>query len=581
MFSLWNQPDKTKAILDSIYNPVIAIDDQGNIVMFNRAMERITGNVSDEIYGRPLNSVITNAQLTRILETGRSEVTQKIEIGDRMFTSNRAPIVVNGQMIGAVSILQDISELEAISSELHHSKRIMEELTAIIESSFDGIYVTDGEARTIRVNGAYERITGVKREEVLGRTMYELVAEGFYNESVTVRVLQTRRPGSLIQKIKTGKTVMVTGNPIFDSEGNIVLVVTNVRDVTELHRLQQKLENMDRLQSEREIELRQLKETFLGEGQIVIRSKKMKDLTELALRLAQVDSTVLIQGESGTGKEVLADFIHRNGSRRDQPLIKISCAAIPDQLLEAELFGYAPGAFTGARKEGKAGIFEVARKGTVFMDEIGEMPLGLQAKLLRVLQEKEITRVGDTVSFKADVRLMAATNRDLETLVEQGQFRKDLFFRLNVIQITVPPLRERREAIVKLVYHFMDKFNGKFGLSKQMNRQVLDILIDYDWPGNIRELENAIERMVVVTPGEVITLEDLPPQIRPRSSSSTNSLMEGRSLKEILAEVERLTLEESLKHHKTTREVARALGLNQSNVVRKLKRHRLSAETKQ
>ncbi|MGD9211832.1 MAG: sigma 54-interacting transcriptional regulator, partial [Desulfobacteraceae bacterium] len=387
---------EAKALFDSIHNPIIAIDTAGRVAICNRAGEKILGHHLEDIVGQELTRIITNSQLYRILQTGKHELAQKIEIDGRTFTSNRTIIRIDGKTIGAVAVLQDISELESISEELKHTKRISAELEAIIESSYDGIYVTDGQARTLRVNSAYERITGIKRKEVIGRTMYELVKAGFFNESVTVRVLETRRPTSLVQHIKTGKTVMVTGNPFFDNQQNIDLVVTNVRDVSELHRLQQRLETSEKQLHEVEVELRQLRGTLHRKDKIVLRSKKIQELSKTALRLSHVESTVLIQGASGVGKEIFADLIHYNGPRRDKPFIKINCAAFPDQLLESELFGYAAGAFTGARKNGKAGLFEAANGGSLFLDEFGEMPLPLQAKLLRVLQEREIYRIGAT-----------------------------------------------------------------------------------------------------------------------------------------------------------------------------------------
>ena len=472
-----------------------------------------------------------------------------------------------------MAVLQDISELEAISSELKLTKLMSEELNAIIESSFDGIYVTDGQARTLRVNTAYERITGLTRDEVLGRTMMDLVQNGFYNESVTMRVLESGKPQSILQTIKTGKTVMVTGTPFFDKDGDILLVVTNVRDVTELNRLQQKLENMHKLQTEAKIELEQLRETVRGNVRISWRSKKMQELLQLALRLSQVNSTVLVEGESGVGKEVFAEMIHNNGPRQDNPFIKINCGAIPDQLLESELFGYASGAFTGARKQGKAGLFEVAHGGSIFLDEIGEMPPRLQVKLLRVLQEKTITRVGDTVPIKVDVRAIAATNRNLAAMVQVGQFRKDLFYRLNVVPVRIPPLRERKEDILVLAYSFLDACNKKYGFNKQIDREVLNVLMEYEWPGNVREVENVIEQMVVITQGEVLTLEDLPAPLK-RNLTGTHVLpVEDKPLKVVLEEVERRALEFACRKHKTTRRVADALGVNQSTVVRKMNRY--------
>ncbi|AFM24312.1 sigma 54-interacting transcriptional regulator [Desulfomonile tiedjei] len=566
-------PDTVRALIDAIHNPIIAIDAQGTIAMCNSAAESMLGHTREQVYGKRLDSYLETSELHRILETGQGELVRRLSIGSKAYVSNRTPVRINGETIGAVAVLQDISELEAISSELEHTRLISEQLNAIIESSFDGIYVTDGQARTLKVNAAYERITGLRREDVLGRTMMDLVKEGFYDESVTIRVLETGKPQSILQTIKTGKTVMVTGTPFLDKEGKTMLVVTNVRDVTELNLLQKKLENMHKLQSEAKIELEQLKESRRGGVRLSLRSKSMQEILQLGLRLSHVDSTVLVEGESGVGKEVFADIIHNSGPRQGNPFIKISCGAIPDQLLESELFGYVSGAFTGARKQGKAGLFEVADGGTIFLDEIGEMPLGLQVKLLRVLQERTITRVGDTVPIKVDVRVIAATNRNLAGMAQVGQFRKDLYYRLNVVPVRIPPLRERKEDIIDLVYRFLDSCNKRYGFSKQIDREVLNVLMDYEWPGNVRELENVMEQMVVVTQGEVITMDDLPSQLK-RAMEGTQVLpVEDKPLKTVLEEVERRSLELAYRKHKTTRAVAKILGINQSTVVRKMRQY--------
>jgi len=576
MYPTWHIPNTVKALIDSIHNPIIAIDAQGKVVLCNRASEIILGYTREELYGQPLASYLATSQLQRITETGQGELVQRITIGEKIYVSNRTPVVIDGQTIGAVAVLQDISELEAISSELKHSRLMWQELNAIIESSFDGIYVTDGLARTLRVNTAYERITGIKREDVLGRTMGELVENGFYNESVTLRVLETRKPISILQRIKTGKTVMATGTPFFDKDDQIVLVVTNIRDVTELNRLQQKLENIQKLQLAAKMELGQLKGTFKGNIEISSRSKRMQDILQLALRLSQVDSTVLIAGESGVGKEVFADIVHNNGPRKNNPFIKINCGAIPDQLLESELFGYVSGAFTGAKKEGKAGAFEVADGGSIFLDEVGEMPLGLQVKLLRVLQEKMITRLGDISPTKVDVRVIAATNLDLAAMAQTGLFRKDLFYRLNVVPLRIPPLRERKEDIIHLVYRFLDSLNKRYGFNKQIEREALNVLIEYEWPGNVRELENVIEQMVVITQCEVITVDDLNLALKSNSDETQILPIEDKPLRIVLEEVERRALEFAYRKYKTTRQVARVLAINQSTVVRKIRHYGIS-----
>ena len=558
-------------ILEFIYNPIVAVDHEGRIIFCNRAMTKIVGYSLDDLLGQRVEDFVQYSRLRQIIQTGKTESVQKINISGTVYMSNRTPILDGDRVVGAVAVLQDISELAAIADELEQTKRLSVELDAIIESSFDGIYVTDGHGRTIRVNKAYERITGIRRQDVQGRTMADLVAEGFFNESVTLRVLESKHPESLMQTVKTGKRLMVTGTPIVGGDGEVTLVVTSVRDVTELYNLQSQLVREEQLRSKYESELKELRKSASESNQAIIQSKKMKETFELAMRLAQVDTTILVQGESGVGKEIFADLVHANSQRRDNPLIKISCAAIPEQLLESELFGYAPAAFTGASKQGKVGIFESAKGGTIFLDEIGEMPLSLQAKLLRVLQAKEVIRVGSSVAVPVDVRIIAATNRDLKQMVAQGQYRQDLFFRLNVVPVVIPPLRERKEAVPNLVYHFLERFNRQYGFSKQIDPQVLDKLYGYNWPGNVRELVNTVERLVVTCQGDVITIDDLPQHMRTARDVPASELVDG-SLRATLDKVERRIIAEALEKHGSTHKAAKVLGVNQSTIVRKMQR---------
>jgi PAS domain S-box-containing protein len=560
-------------LLDSVYNPMLVIDQDGVVVVCNRAAEKMLRVPRKNFLGKPLTAVLETSRLHTILKTGKTESVQKIVISGKTYISNRSPVTIDGEILGAVAVLQDISELELISTELEYTRKLTSELTAIIESSFDGIYVTDGNAKTIRVNKSYERITGIKREELLGRTMYELVDEGYFNESVTLRVLASGQPESIVQEIKTGKTVMVTGTPITDENDDIHTVVTNVRDVTELHRLQRELKTMESLQTHYREKLQRLKDVS-GSGYI-IQSKKMWDVYDLAMRLAQVDSTVLIQGESGVGKEVVANLIHSGSTRKDKPFLKISCAAIPENLLESELFGYAPGAFTGAHKNGKPGLFEMSHQGTLLLDEMGEMPLGLQAKLLRVVQEKQCVRIGSSQPVSVDVRILAATNRDIEAMVHKKEFRKDLFFRLNVVPVHVPPLRERKEAIVSFILHFLDRYNKKYDFKKQIDSRAMDIFYNYSWPGNVRELENLVERVVVVTPGHIISSDNLPSGMKETARTVPDTVFQNTSLKAALANLEKTILTQVLSEHKSTRKAARILCVDQSTVVRKAKRYQI------
>jgi len=564
-------------LMDSIHNPVVGVDSNSQIVLCNQTFTKVMGRSRDDVIGAHIASVIPETRLTHIVETGKTEAAKKIHIDGKVYLANRTPIINDGKVVGAMALLQDISGMEALGDELRHSSDINEELQAVIESSFDGIFVTDGNGTVTRLNRAYESLTGIKRSEIMGKAMTELVKKGYYSESVTLKVLKSKQPESVFQEVKNGKTIMVTGTPVLNREGEIVRVVTNVRDVTKLNRLQHELCSMQTLSSHYEVEINSLRQKQ-GDGQYVVRSKKMLEVKALAMRIAQVDSTVLIQGESGVGKEMVAEMVHANGKQKNKPFIKINCASIPEALLEAELFGYSPGSFTGASKKGKAGLFEAADNGSIFMDEVGEMSMPLQSKLLRVIQEKEITRIGDTRPITVNVRIITATNRNLEKMVQEKSFRKDLFFRLNVVPIHIPPLRERSEAIVPLIHNFLAKYNKRFDFAKQMDPEVVDILTTHSWPGNVRELENVIERLVVITPGELICASDIPDSIRHPNGKDDLPCLTGKPLKKILEEVEARAIEEALKTHGTTRKAAEALGVNQSTVVRKASRYGLRSE---
>ncbi|MBP2652740.1 MAG: norR 3 [Firmicutes bacterium] len=452
-------------------------------------------------------------------------------------------------------------------------RELIAEQEAIINSSYDGIFITDGNGIVLRVNAAYERISGIRADEILGRNMAQLVADGIYDQSVTLLVLERRESVTINQIVKrNNKHILVTGNPIFDKEGGIFRVVTNVRDVTELNNLQKKLSQTVAETLKYQTELSHLRSLQLKSADIIFRSRAMAPVVELAVKVANVSSTVLITGESGTGKELIAKLIHREGRGSDKPFIKINCGAIPDNLMESELFGYERGAFTGARKEGKPGLFELANKGTLFLDEIGELPPFLQVKLLRAIQDKTVTRVGGSVPINVEVRIVAATHRDLVRMVQEGTFREDLYYRLMVVPIPIPPLRDRKEDIPLLIMHFIDKFNKSFGYTKSVMPQVIDALVEYSWPGNVRELENVIERMMVTTPENELTVASVP-----------NSVLHGRvlpkigtGLKEAVAHTEKLLLEEAFREHGSWNKVAEVLEIDRTTAFRKAVKYGLT-----
>ncbi|MDR3176680.1 MAG: sigma 54-interacting transcriptional regulator [Desulfovibrio sp.] len=564
-------------LLSAISEPVVGIDPGGVIRLCNEAMLDVLGKEQEEILGRPVGEVIEGSRLMQVIRGGQPERWRKFAVNGHSFLVNRAPLVVDGRTVGALATLHEISDLEQISAELKSVRELKEELEGIIESAFDGIYVTDAEGVTLRVNNGYLRITGLRKEDVIGYSMFDLVANKVFDSSATIKVLETGKSATLIQKINNGATVMVSGNPLRSASGTITRVVTTVRDLTELNRLRDELGIVGNLKNRCEAELKELKQKNLHQGEIIVRSAPMQSVLDLSSRLSTVDSTVLIHGESGVGKELIAEYIHHNSQRKDKPFIKINCTAIPETLLESELFGYVRGAFTGANKEGRPGLFEAADGGTLLLDEVGDLPMPLQVKLLRVIQERQTRRIGDNTPRFVDVRLIAATNHDLTSLVERKLFREDLYYRLNVVPIHVPPLRERKEDIIFMVQSFLKNFCKRHKREKSLHPAVMPCLLDHPWPGNVRELANMVERLVVTSPGPVITLQDLPPFLRRQHPQPVMARpLEGETLKDILENVEAEILRDALARYRSTRKAARALGIDQSSVVRKARRLGLS-----
>ena len=453
-------------------------------------------------------------------------------------------------------------------------KNYIEKLHMVLETSYDGIYITDGDANTILINKSYERITGLKRENLLGRNMAEIVKEGVMSEVTSLQVLKNKETVTLNQMFNTGKSALVTSTPLFDENGEIVMIVSNVRDITELKELQEKVKETKSENRKHKGLIEELKLQIANNEYIVAEDESMLNLLLLAKRVARVNTTVLINGETGAGKEVLAKYIYNNSLRKHMQFIKINCGAIPDNLIESEFFGYAEGSFTGASKGGKMGIFEAANKGTLLLDEVGELPLHMQVKLLRVLQDGEFERIGSNKTVKVDVRIIASTNKNLEEMVKKGLFREDLFYRLNVVPLTAIPLRERKSSIIPSAEYFICVFNKKYGMQKTISREALKYLYEYSWPGNVRELRNLIEMLVVTTVNKAIHACDLPAHIVNNEKKETETPDNHiPKLSEELDRVERDLIAKSFKKHGNVRAAAKELGIDPSTFVRKRKKH--------
>ena len=446
----------------------------------------------------------------------------------------------------------------------------------VCQNLYDGIHITDGEGVIVFINDAYTRTTGIRPEQVLGRRVSEI--EGLlYKGSVTGQVLKTKkRVNSMATILELGKEVLVTGTPVFDEAGNIKLVVTNTRDFPELKRLEHQLHTLTEERKKVHQELAFLRRQQAGGRELVYRSEAMESVMELVRTVAQTDVTVLITGESGTGKELIASELYQGSARRDKPFIKVNCAAIPAELLESELFGYEEGAFTGARRSGKAGMFELADTGMILLDEIGDMPLTLQTKLLRVLQQRELIRVGGSRPVKLDLRVVAATNKNLREEVRQGRFREDLYYRLNVVPIELKPLRERQTDIPLLAERFCRDFCKKYGRDMRITPDGLQLLTEYPWPGNIRELENLIERLIVTNgEGGAVTRGHVLAALSSSGSFHGSSAAAG-TLKQQVSAYEREIVLQAVKREGSIRRAAQVLGVDHSTLVKKLRQYGLA-----
>jgi PAS domain S-box-containing protein len=564
-------------VLNSIYNGIAAIDDEGHITYFNKTAERIFNLPAHEALTHHISDVLPNSggKLLECLRTGKPLYGEKLKGETVTLISNINPIVKDGRVSGMVSVFQDISEIENISKELDLFKNMKNWLDTVIDSSYDGLWICDHEGKVIRVNRASERINSVKPEEVIGKNVRDLMGEGLFDKSVTLEVLKRKTSVTMIQQIKGGKRILVTGNPIFNENGDVAFVLTNERDITELDHLRSQLQETQALAKRYISKLSELEMKGVDLSNIIFRSEEMEKTVEMTLRVSQVGSTVFLLGESGVGKGMIAKLIHKHSDRSSGPFIRVDCVGIPDSLIESELFGYEKGAFTGARTEGKLGFFELANKGTLFLDEIGEIPLTSQSKLLSFLEDHQIIRVGGTKPREVDVRVIAATNKNIEEMVSSKLFRQDLYYRLNVIPIHIPPLRERRADILPLVFHFLEKFNKAYQKNKRLSPEAVDTLSRYDYPGNTRELANLIERLVVVSENDHIEVRDLPSTVTGYVSKTVPYpfLSENIPLKDALERCQGLIIERAIKKCGSQREAAKILKIDQSTISRKIKRY--------
>jgi len=457
---------------------------------------------------------------------------------------------------------------------------VLKTVKSIINASYDGIYITDGCGNTIMVNQSYERITGISIFELLDKNMKDLVREGYFSQSASLHAIKKRGPVSVRQKLISGKEILATAMPVFmndDINEEIIFVVTNVRDVPELMKikaeLKDELSDTKALNEKLRQELKLFKEIEKAVENLIIKDSKMNAVVEMALRIAKFDSNVLLTGDTGVGKSEIAKLIHQNSLRKNEKLIEVNCGAIPANLVESELFGYEKGAFTGAVSMGRQGFFGLADKGTLFLDEISEAPFNAQVKLLQVIQDKIFYKIGNPNPQKADVRIIAATNKDLMKLVQEGKFREDLYYRLCVTPIHILSLRERKDDIVPLALKFLKNFNEKFETSKYFTSQCLNTMVEYDWPGNVRELTNLVERLVILAKSDRIEKRNLPAYIQNTGRVLRDRKYEGLTLKDAVHLFETELIRDTIENEGSIRKAAKKLDVDPSTITRKMSKN--------
>ncbi len=589
-------------ILDSLHDGLLIVDVSGTVVAINKAMRQFYQGTEVPFPGYPLSDFNPDdwVEVKRVLASGQPLLGLSMTLPAASVLVDRTPLVQNGKIVGVVCCMRDTSRLEAIVPRLDAYLELDSLTNDIIEMAPQALMATDSHGVIIRVNSKFSPLCASERDMLIGRDIRDLAFVRTKNgtpdiSSIRDMILATLETGEASRKIETGGNsgrMLLQTSPALDDKGGVRLVVASIQasEGMELARAPQEESEPDFAHVATE-GIDESLTALIKEFGIIARSKAMLQVVQRAAKVSQSESSVLLRGESGVGKSMLAALIHRLSPRGEEVFIPINCGAIPEQLMESELFGYERGAFTGASPRGKTGLIESANGGTVFFDEIGELSMPMQVKLLEVIDKKAFLRVGGTRQVKVDFRIIAATNRDLEQDVREGRFRKDLFYRINVIPIVIPPLRQRKEDIMALALNMLARYNAGHSMRKRLSPEVMRLLLLHDFPGNARELNNAMEWMLVMGEGNVLHPRDMPvafqmhgdndapprqqPQERPFDFGEIPSF-DGRStLKDMVQGFEKRCLEQALAQHENMQAAARHLGMHPTTLWRKLTQHNL------
>lgn len=565
--------DLLKIILTSIPMGIFVLDKEKRIINFNEAGLKMIRSTADKVMNLPAGEIFGQAHLDKVCQNGKTLLNHLVIKNEIGILVDYSPILnYENEVDGIIIVAQDLPMVEEMAMEIEYIKDLNKDLNAILSSIYDEILVVNNKGELLRYSENIIRdFWNVDLKELIGKNILELEDQGLFTPSVTRLVLEKRKKVSVVQETKAGRKILAVGNPVFNEKNELDRIIIASRDITETTRLKSELHEIKKISEQYKKELDDFKSKDRFLKKLIYCSPKMEMIINQAKKIADFSSTVLLYGESGVGKEVIAQAIHQLGRRQTKPFLKLNCGAIPENLLESELFGYVKGSFTGADKNGKEGYFQQADGGILFLDEIGEMPTHLQVKLLRVLQEQEVIQIGSTTPIKVNVQIIAATNKKLEKMVEEGTFREDLFYRLNVIPIHIPPLRERTEDISLLAFHFLQQLNEKYERNYHLTPDAINVLEYYPWPGNVRELQNIIERLVVTAEHPSIDAEFVSQFLATGFEHKKMKPVITRviPLQEAVDYVEEQLIVMAMNQYKTTTKAAKALGISQSSVSRK------------
>ncbi|KAB2334843.1 PAS domain-containing protein [Cytobacillus depressus] len=540
------------------------------IEFINETAENILGISSSFLLLRNYKTLLTNDKnLDKVLE-GETLISVNSSINFKQISGNFYPLQVDGNITGLVHVFFSREVFEEAVQELDFVRNLNSDLQAVYASSQEQILVIDGSGRIIRVAGMFLKdFWKVETpEKIIGKNIDEFSKNNIFQPNVFDLCKKQKKKVTAIQDSAGSSRVWSVATPVYH-EGKLEKVVVLSRDIT-----QQSSSLKDQSEKDADQALHNRQEKNNKEKRLVYRSKKIEQLVIEIKRVAQFNSTILLEGESGVGKEVFAQKIHTASPRNNQAFVRINCGAIPENLIESELFGYEKGSFTGADKNGKAGLFEIANNGTLFLDEIGELPLNMQVKLLRVLQEREVTRIGGVRPLSINVRIITATNKDLREMVNQGDFREDLYYRLYVIPFRIPALNERKEDIFPLSIHFLEQFKQMYDIKKSFTPEAIEVLETYTWPGNVRELQNIVERLILLTEGEWIQREHVLKYLYGEVKKKKKQLfvLELMPLKEAVEELETQLIERGMQKYRTADKLSKVLGVSPATISRRIKK---------